>query len=191
MNTSEYMLDNGLNPQNLTIVIIQDNASNYSSAPAMDKRKKLMSSRPTVKAAAICEILKYFCNLPNFLFHISMTLLLMFRINALEEDDPSAARLLYGKVSFIASFVILGYNAVIYFTDCFLDDTSVDTIIKWLMQIVILGGIGISGYYAFQCYTIFSTDSTNKEKIMDIALAGIFNVSQLFYLITFWIFLCN
>jgi len=45
------------------------------------------------------------------------------------------------------------------------------------MQIVVIGGIGISGFYAFQCYTIYGTSPLDKEKIGDLALAGVFNLS--------------
>ena len=58
-----------------------------------------------------------------------------------------------------------------------MDNTTVDSIIKWLMQIVIFAGIGISGYYAFQCFTIWNTAVMDKEKIGDLALAAVFNLS--------------
>ena len=118
----------------------------------MDPAKRLMSARPRVELSLCCGMFKYFCNLPNLILHIFITCLLWFRISALAEDDPTAARILFGRVSFMASFVVVGYNTLILFTDCFLNGKSFDTIIKWLMQIVVFAGMGISGYYAFQCF---------------------------------------
>jgi hypothetical protein len=156
----------------------------------MNPSKRLMSSRPRVQGG-FCEIFKYICNVPNLLIHITITFLLWFRISALADDDPTAARILYGRVSFLASFVVTGYNMVILITDCFLDGKKIDTMIKWLIQIVVFVGIGISAFYAFKVYGVWQDSKLDNENIMDLALAFFFNVSQLFYLITFWFFLCN
>jgi hypothetical protein len=120
----------------------------------MNPSKRLMSSRPRVQGGC-CEMFKYICNVPNLLIHITITCLLWFRITALAEDDPNAARILYGRVSFFSSFVVTGYNLLILITDCFLDGKKIDTMVKWLIQIVVFAGIGISAFYAFQCFSVW------------------------------------
>jgi hypothetical protein len=73
----------------------------------------------------------------------------MARVKVLQSTDPTAANLLQAQVSYMLAFVLITYNTVLYITNCFCEGSSIDCLIKWLMQIVIFGGIGMSAWYAY------------------------------------------
>lgn len=114
----------------------------------------------------------------------------MARVNTLKETNPEAAMLLQSNISVILSFLLLAYNAVALVLDCIIDNTPTDNAIKWSFVLVILGAIGVSAWYALVCFQNMPADPMDLAGMGDIALAGLFNVVQLFYCISLLIFFC-
>ena len=93
------------------------------------------------------------------------------------------------------SFVLMGYNALLWITNWFFDGTPIDTLLKWLMQIVLFGSFGLAGYYAFlNVMPVVSgetpIDPTNLTFVFELLLAAGYAVFQLLYVISFWFYLC-
>jgi hypothetical protein len=127
------------------------------------------------------------------------TTLMMSRMLVIKADDPQNATLLYGNVSFMLSYVLLGYNALTWITNWFLDGTVIDTVLKWLMQLVVFGGLGISLFYAYlNLMPVISNPTAIMGGLMtgdfgaayEVLLIGCYSVFQLLYIITFWFYLC-
>lgn len=150
MSTADYLMQN---TNNLTLVIITED-SQMQQNPLKMKDFRLGASRHLVEKNKniCCLAIKYLCNVPMMILQLSFTVLLMARINSLKASDPNTARIMQGNISFLLSFMLLAFNAIILLTDCFLDGNKIDTLIKWLMQIVVFGGMAISAWYALVCY---------------------------------------
>lgn len=208
-NTADYLMGNS---SNLTLVIITDNDRTVAQSEAAQRKtrpslKQMLeqsfkvdaSGRPQVQYNVFCALCGYLMNIPMFVLNLMFTVLMMARLEVIKADDPNNATLLYGNVSFMLSFVLMGYNALTWLTNWFLDGTVIDTILKWVMQLVVFGGLGLTGYYAFlNLMPIIADPMSAMAGIMnndfsvafEVLLIACYSVFQVLYVIGFWFYLC-
>lgn len=208
-NTADYLMGNS---NNLTLVIITDEKAHPALQAAAEQPKKrpdvkeMMRSvltvdangRPKVQYNVFCAICGYLCNIPMFILNFMFTVLLMARMKVIAATDPSAADLLYGQISFQLSYVLMGYNAILFITNWCFDGTFWDCLIKGLMQIPLFACFGLGAYYAYlnvmpivaNPTAIIGGGSPDFALVYELLLAAFYAIFQLLYIITFWFFLC-